>query len=367
MARRDYYEVLGVPRTATQEEIKKAYRELVKKWHPDRHRANKKEAEERFKEIQEAYEVLSDPEKRAQYDRFGYVGVPGTGEQTSWSPHETIFEDFFGDLGDIFDMFFGTSRASSRRRTKRRKTGENIELAVTVALEDVIKGKSVPVEYERYITCDVCNGTGAEPGTGRRTCPRCGGTGVVREEKRTFFGVFVNTYTCPTCGGEGEVIEKSCRKCGGSGRVKERRRINVRVPPGVEDGARLRIRGGGHAGIGGGDYGDLYITVRVRQKPGFERKGDDLYTTVVIDHLQAALGTHIDVETPDGKETLRIPPGTQPDTVFRLRGLGVPNLASGKRGDLYVKVKVEIPKPGRREATALKEVARMRGLKLDEQ
>ncbi|HCZ07177.1 MAG: molecular chaperone DnaJ [Thermotogota bacterium] len=367
MAKRDYYEILGVSRNATQEEIKRAYRELVKKWHPDRHHENKKEAEERFKEIQEAYEVLSDPEKRAQYDRFGYVGAPG-GEQTGWGPsHETIFDDFFGDLGDIFDMFFGGSQTTNRRRKKHVRTGENIELSVTIDLEDVIHGKSVPVEYERYTVCDACNGTGAEPGTGKRTCPRCGGSGVVKEEKRTFFGVFVNTYTCPTCAGEGEVIERSCKKCGGSGRIKERRKINVKIPPGVEDGARLRIKGGGNAGFGGGGYGDLYITVRVRPKPGFERKGDDLYTTVIIDHLQAALGTHIEIETPEGKETLRIPPGTQPDTVFRLKGLGVPNLSSGRRGDLYVKVKVEIPKPGKREASVLKQAAKIRGLNFDEE
>ncbi|HEW92951.1 MAG TPA: molecular chaperone DnaJ [Thermotogaceae bacterium] len=354
--RRDYYEILGVPRDATQEEIKKAYKKLAKKWHPDLNPQNRKEAEERFKEITEAYQVLSDPEKRAQYDRFGYVGDQPFNHNTTGGG--SIFQDLFGDFEDIFDMFFGRRPGTSATRERVSKPGEDIHHFVTIDLEDVLTGKEVPLEYERKTVCSACNGTGAEGGTSFRTCHRCGGTGVIREEQRTFFGSFVNTYTCPVCGGTGRIVDKKCRVCGGIGFVKERKRIKLKIPPGVEDGARLRISGGGHAGLNGGPNGDLYVTVKIRPHPTFQRKGDDVYLGINVHFLQAILGGTVEIPTLEGPIKLKINPGTQPDTLLRLRGKGLPNMRTGKRGDMYVKIKVEIPtRISRKEKEILEKLA----------
>jgi len=366
--KKDYYEILGVPRNATQEEIRKAYRNLVKKWHPDLHPENREEAEKKFKEITEAYEVLSDPEKRAQYDQFGYVGEHPF--STSTSGHtgsgKTIFEDLFGDFEDIFDMFFGRRPGARTEERRTPKPGEDINMVITIELSDVLTGKEVPIEYERREVCDACGGTGADGGVSFRTCPRCGGTGVIREEQRTFFGTFINTYTCPTCGGTGKIVEKRCRVCGGIGYILRKRRIKVKIPPGVEDGARLRVANGGHCGTDGGPYGDLYITVKVRDDPRFRREGDDVYTEIKVNFVQAILGSTVVVPTLEGPQPFKIPPGTQPDTVFRLKGKGLPNMRTGKRGNLYVIVKIEIPKRvSSKERKLLEEYAKMENINID--
>lgn len=364
--RKDYYEILGISRDATQEEIKKAYKKLAKKWHPDLNPENKKEAEEKFKEITEAYQVLSDPEKRAQYDRFGYVGEQPFNYNTTGNGG-SIFQDLFGDFEDIFDMFFGRRPGTSATREKVSRAGEDIHHFVSIELEDVLTGKEVPLEYDRRIYCTSCNGTGAENGTSFRTCHRCGGTGVIREEQRTFFGSFVNTYTCPTCGGNGRVVDKKCKVCSGTGYINEKRKVKLKIPPGIEDGARLRITGGGHAGVNGGPNGDLYVTVKIKPHPIFKRKGDDIYSEVNVHFLQAILGSTIEIPTLEGPLKLKIKPGTQPDTLIRLREKGLPNMKTGKRGDLYVKVKLEIPaRVSRKERELLKNLAEISGINVEE-
>jgi len=366
--RKDYYEILGVPRNASQEEIKKAYRKLVKQWHPDLHPENKEEAERRFKEIQEAYEVLSDPEKRAMYDRFGYVGEPPPSHQ--YTPHETksIFEDIFRDFEeffdrDIFDIFFGERTGE---RTRRARRGEDVEIHVNVDFRTVVSGGEVIVEYERYERCDHCGGSGVEPGSGYMNCPRCHGTGVLREERRTVFGFFVSERPCDYCGGTGKVPKERCKVCKGSGRVLRRVRRAVKIPPGVEEGSRIRIPGGGNAGVEGGSYGDLYVIVHTKMDSRFKRSGNDLYYTVTIDYVQAILGTMVEIPLPEGGSTmLKIPPGTQPDTIFRLKGKGISDPSRGKKGDLYVTIKVELPKSiSREEKRLLEEIARIKNLHL---
>ncbi len=374
--KKDYYEILGVPKNATQDEIRKAYKKLIKKWHPDLHPDNKEEAERKFKEIQEAYEVLSDPEKRAMYDKFGYVGdVPPSGGYEYRSGRipslEEIIKEFFGDFGgffgrefagsDIFDIFLGEGTSTRERHSSKR--GENIELTIVIDMEEAIKGGRREIEYERYEVCDHCGGTGAEPGSGYRTCPKCGGTGYIRRESRSGFGIFITQTVCDMCGGTGRIIEKVCHVCRGSGRVKRRRRITVNIPAGVEDGTKLRIPSGGNAGYNGGDYGDLYITVRVREDPRFKRSGSDLLYNVNVDYTQALLGTVIDVPLPDGGYTkLKIPSGTSHGTIFRLKGMGLPD-RYGRRGDLLVTVNVEIPKRlSKKEKKLIEEIARMKGL-----
>ncbi|WP_041082264.1 molecular chaperone DnaJ [Thermotoga profunda] len=360
---KDYYAILGVPRDASQEDIKKAYKKLIKQWHPDLHPENKKEAEEKFKEIQEAYEVLSDPQKKAMYDRFGYVGETEFAQQSSGSPFEDVFRDFESFFGrDVFDIFFG-ERGTEERQQTRRRSGEDISITVEIDFTESLVGKQIPVEYDRYEKCDHCDGQGIEPGSGYQTCPRCHGTGVIREERRSVFGVFVSTKTCGTCGGTGKVVKEKCHVCGGTGRVKKRIRTTVNIPAGISDGTRLRIDGAGNAGYGGGPYGDLYIVVHVKPDKRFRRQDDDIYVDVSIDYIQAILGATIKIDLPTGGSTmLRIPPGTQPGSIFRLKGEGAPSVRTGKRGDLYVTVNVKIPDSvSSEEARLLKELAKIRG------
>jgi len=362
--RKDYYEILGVPRDATKEDIKKAYRKLVKQWHPDAYKgSDKKNAEEKFKEIQEAYEVLSDPQKRSMYDRFGYVGEPSySGGKTSGNSGG-FFEDIFGDFQDIFDVFFGGSRTAHSTRTHRSVKGEDIHATITVELKDTINGKITFLEYNRKATCNACNGTGAENGTSFSTCPRCNGTGTVTEEHRSFFGVFTNTHVCEACGGTGKIINKRCPACHGTGTVQERHRVRINIPPGVEDGATIRLAGQGNSGRYGGPNGDLYVRVRVSMPPYYRRSGNDILYTVEIDYTQAALGTVVKIPLPEGSyENLKIPAGTDPGTVFKLKGYGIPSMSSGRRGDILVTVKVKIPKPSLKEKKLLEELARTKGI-----
>lgn len=374
--KKDYYEILGVSRNASPEEIKKAYRQLVKKWHPDRHHENKKEAEEKFKEIQEAYEVLSDPQKKSLYDRFGFVPENGNPppNQGGRGGFEDLFEDLFGNFGnfgessspfsDIFDMFMGGG-ASSKRRQRSSKPpikGEDKFFSITVDLKDVLNDIKKYVEYDRYAECKACKGTGAKNGDSFTTCPRCNGTGTIKEEERTFFGVFVRNYQCPTCNGEGKIIKERCDVCHGSGKVIVREKVEINIPAGVEDGYAFRIPGKGNDGKNGGPAGDLIIKVNVKKHPRFVRKGNNLETFVDIDYVQALLGSTIELEILNGKTTLKIPEGTNPGTVLVLKGHGLPDFRTGKYGDLYVKINVVIKKPGLREKKLLKEIAKIKKL-----
>jgi len=341
MAKRDYYEVLGVSRTATVEEIKKAYRRLALRYHPDRNPGDK-EAEEKFKEAAEAYEVLSDPEKRALYDNFGHEGVRSRFAEGGFTwrdfSHFTDFEDI---LGDLFGSFFGFETRAKRGRRGRVYRGRDLKVNLAVSLEDVLHGKEAEIEVTRLETCENCRGTGARPGTSPKTCPRCHGTGQVAYSR----GFFRVSTTCDYCGGEGIYIDRPCPDCDGHGRVNRRVKIKVRVPPGAQDGLQLRLPGEGEAGLRGGPRGDLYVVVRVEEHPVFERDGDDLICQVPISFSQAALGGTIAVPTLDGEATLEIPPGCQTHTVFRLKGRGLPR-ARGRgeaRGDLHVQVVVKTP------------------------
>ncbi len=346
--RKDYYEILGVPRDASQEEIKRAYRRLAKKYHPDV--AKDGGSAEKFKEIAEAYEVLSDPEKRAQYDRFGHVG-PEQGfdfDLRDFRRARETFEEFgFGGVwDDLFDLFFGEgvrTRTRPQPRTRAQR-GEDLEYKLRLTLEDAAQGTRVKITVPRYVTCDRCGGSGQEPGTGTRVCPMCHGTGQVEYRRRTMLGSFVNIQTCGRCEGTGEIIEEACHRCDGRGRVWEESRISIKVPPGVDTGSRLRLAGEGNAGLFGGSPGDLYIVVEIAPHDVFTRQGDDLYCEVPITFPQAALGATIKVPTLFGEEELKIPPGTQSGETFVLRGKGIPHLKGRGQGDQYVTVKVTTPK-----------------------
>ena len=340
MGNKDYYEILGVDRKASLEEIKKAYRNLAKKYHPDLNPKNRKEAEEKFKEIAEAYEVLSDPQKRAQYDRFGKVGnIPNTdfGEGDFGR-----VEDLFGDFGDIFDTFFGGTKTTSRASTRPRN-GEDLVYEINVSFEEAVFGANKIVEIIHKEVCPDCNGTGGKNGKGFKTCPRCNGTGMITEEKRTFFGYFRNTAVCPLCGGTGKIIEEPCPTCRGTGILNMKKKIKIRIPAGIENGTRLRIPGEGNVGKNGGRNGDLYIIVHVKEHPYFKRQGNNIYLRKDIDFVQAVLGADIPVETLYGTVKLKVPPGTQSSETFRLKNKGIKNERTGRVGDQYVKLDIRIP------------------------
>ncbi len=329
--KRDYYEVLGIPRNANLDEIKKAYRKMALKYHPDKNPANP-DAEEKFKEAAEAYGVLSDDEKRARYDRYGHSGMGGMG---GFDPSQ--FADFGDILGDLFG--FGDFFGASRRRSTRPARGNDLRYDLTLAFEDAVFGKEISIDIPRVVTCRVCSGSGAKPGTSPVTCSGCGGRGQIRYSQ----GFFAVARTCPQCGGAGKVIKDPCVNCSGSGRVREEKKLSVKIPAGVDEGSRLRIAGEGESGYNGGPAGDLYVFISVREHPKFTRRDYDIHSEEVISFTQAALGAEIKTDTIDGPETLRIPSGTQPNQVFRLRGKGVQFLQGSGRGDHYVQVSVRIP------------------------
>lgn len=333
--KRDYYEVLGVSRDATQEEIKKAYRRLAREAHPDVNKDDPR-AEEKFKEINEAYEVLSDPQKRAAYDRFGHAAT-----DPSYAANAEGF-DFggFEGFGDIFEMFFGGGGA--RRRSGPQRGGD-LRYDLEISFEEAAFGLETTIEVPRTEACAACRGSGAKSGTAVQTCPVCRGSGQVQFAQTTAFGRFVNVRTCDRCRGEGRVIETPCPECQGRGRVRRTRKINVKIPPGVDNGFRLRVPGEGEAGVRGGPPGDLYVYLYVKPHHSFKREGDDIHTEVELTFAQAALGTTLRVETLDGPAELKIPEGTQTGTVFRLRGRGVPRLRGSGRGDHLVRVVVRTP------------------------
>ncbi len=332
---RDYYEILGVLRTATQDEIKSAFRKLARQFHPDV--SKESDAEEKFKEINEAYSVISDQEKRARYDRYGRAGLGDMGGSQDYNVHfEDIFEELFG-----FGM--GGGRSSSRRNTPHR--GRDLQIAVTLSFEEAIFGVEKEIEFERDEICSHCHGNGAEPGSSVKTCPTCGGRGEVRQVRQTFIIQMVETVPCQTCQGRGQIIEKICHVC--SGRGQERKKINktVSIPAGVDNGMQIRLPAEGQVGSNGGPNGNLFIAVDVKPHEYFKRKGEDIILDLDINIAQAVLGADIMVPTVDAKEeTLTIPAGTQPGKVFNMRGKGVPRIRQSGRGDQKVIVNVDIPK-----------------------
>ncbi|PZP58264.1 MAG: molecular chaperone DnaJ [Azospira oryzae] len=333
MAKRDYYEVLGVNRDASDDEIKKAYRRLAMKYHPDRNPDNPK-AEEHFKEVKEAFEVLSDPGKRAAYDQFGHAGVDptvGAGTSAGFGGFGS-FADAFGDIfGDIFGTG-GRSRASMYR-------GADLRYNLEITLEQAARGTETKIRVPTLATCEACHGSGARPGSSPVTCPTCRGHGQVRMQQ----GFFSIQQTCPTCHGTGKHIPNPCGDCGGSGRVKKHKTLSVKIPPGVDDGDRIRLSGEGEAGLSGGPPGDLYVVIHIAPHPVFTREGNDLHCEMPISFATAALGGEIEIPTLEGAAKIRIPPETQSGKVFRLRGKGIKALRSNAVGDLLVRVVVETP------------------------
>lgn len=340
--KKDYYELLGIDRSATDEEIKKAYRKMAKKYHPDLNPGDK-EAEQMFKEVSEANEVLSDPAKRSRYDQFGHAGVdPNFGGGGGYGPN-VDFGDF-GGFGDIFSSFFGGGFGGRAENPNAPRRGNNTSATLVLSFEEAAKGCKKTVRVTNIAQCDECGGSGAEKGSDVKTCPHCHGTGQVRIQQRTPIGIMQSTQICDHCQGKGKVIEKPCRACSGKGRIRKTTEQTVEVPAGIDDGQVLNIRGAGDAGINGGPAGDLHINISVRPHPIFERDGFDVYCTVPITFAQAALGAEISVPTLDGKVKFTIHEGTQPGDEFKLRGKGINRLRYSGRGDQYVKIVVEVPK-----------------------
>ncbi len=346
MAKRDYYETLGVSREANQEEIKKAYRKKAKELHPDKNPNSRKKAEEEFKRASEAYEVLSDPDKRAQYDRYGHAG-PAQGFDFNFTDFRRAREAFsefgFGGFDDFFDLFFRQEPTATATRQRRSRQGEHIEYKLRITLEDAANGTKMKLTVPRLVACDRCEGGRMEPGTSKRTCPTCYGRGQVEYRQQSLLGSFVNIRTCPECNGEGETLEQPCHRCHGTGRVKEKSKISINVPAGVDNGSRLRLRGQGNVGLGGGPAGDLYIVIEVIPHPKLHREGRDIHSKVMLHYPQATLGAKVPVETLWGEEIVSVPAGTQPGTVLRLKGKGMPDLNRDGKGDHYVEVQVVVP------------------------
>jgi molecular chaperone DnaJ len=338
-ATRDYYEVLGVSRDADDATIKKAFRRLARELHPDVN-SHDPEAETKFKEAAEAYEVLSDPERRATYDRYGHEGLRSGG----WAPNY----EAFGSVSDIFEAFFGGSSPFGdlfgARSAGGAAQGGDVAVSTEISLADALHGKTVEVSYEVVAVCDHCRGNGAEPGTPIETCPRCQGTGQLRAVQRTPFGQVMRTAVCDTCHGDGRVPKEPCEVCRGRGRKVERPKVSIDIPAGIADGQRVRIAGRGHAGERGGPAGDLYVLVRVREDSRFLRDGDDLLTAVDVAAPLAALGTTVTVPTVDSETELEIPAGTQPHETLVIRGAGMPALRGRRTGDLRVVVNVVVPR-----------------------
>jgi molecular chaperone DnaJ len=330
--KRDYYEVLGVSRKADEEEIKKAYRKMALKYHPDRNQGDK-EAEERFKEAAEAYEVLHDAQKRDLYDRFGHEGLKNTGFSGFGG-----FEDIFSSFGDIFEDFFGFGRRG-RGSSSRAREGADLRYDLSISFMEAAKGKEMELKIPRMETCSECQGNGVAPGTRPETCPTCGGRGQVVQSQ----GFFRISTPCPRCHGQGQIITHPCPNCQGQGRIEETKTLNIKIPAGISNGSRLRFRGQGEGGLYGGGSGDLYVVVYVEEDEFFHREGDDVVCAIPISMVQAALGAEIEVPTLNEPKKLTIPKGTQNSQVLRLRGEGFPHLRGSGKGDQLIQVTVKIP------------------------
>jgi molecular chaperone DnaJ len=352
MTKRDFYEILGISKTAAPEEIKKAYRQKALKYHPDRNPGDK-EAEEKFKEAAEAYEVLSDPQKKARYDQFGHAGVRGAAGG-GYSGEGMTMEDIFSHFGDIFsDLGFGgfggfNSRGGGRG-SRQAARGANLRVKVKLSLEEIEKGVEKKLKVSKYIACDECSGTGAKGGSAHSTCGTCRGSGQVTRVTSTFLGQMSTTQVCPTCGGEGKMITNKCSKCAGEGVLRGEEVISVRIPAGVAEGMQLSVSGKGNAARHGGINGDLLVIIEEDQHPELIRDGNDLLYNLYVSFAQASLGSQVEIPTLDGKVKIKIEPGTQPGKILRLRGKGLPEVNNYGKGDLLVSINVWIPKSLSRE------------------
>ena len=345
--KRDYYEVLGLSKGASEEELKKAYRKLAKKYHPDVNPGDK-DAEAKFKEINEAYGILSDPEKKTRYDQFGFAGVdPSYGGGGYGGGFDGSFD--FGDLGDIFGSFFGGGFGGGGRARSGPQRGESLRTRLTITFEEAAFGCEKEVSIDRVEQCETCKGTGAAPGTSPETCPACGGSGQVQQRRQTPMGVFATTGPCPRCGGTGKIIASPCKDCGGSGQVRRRKTLKVTIPAGIDNGQIISLRGQGSAGKNGGPAGDLQIVITVQPHQLFRRDGADVYCNAPITFTQAVLGGEMEIPTIDGKVKYDIPEGTQTGSTFRLKGKGIPNVNGRGRGDQFVTVYIETPRNLNRE------------------
>jgi molecular chaperone DnaJ len=353
--KRDYYEILGVPRDASDEEIKRAFRRAAQRHHPDIDTSDG--AEQRFKELNEAYRILSDRQRRSAYDMFGHAGVDAAGAGGG-------FEGFgggFGPFGDIFDAFFGGSPSGTRQR-RRVVAGADLRYDLTIDFAEAMAGVTAEVSFPTLVTCDVCAGSGGEPGTEPERCPECNGTGERRRVSQTILGQMVNITACPRCNGEGQIIGTPCHNCAGEGRVRQERHLQVTVPAGIDSGQRIAVDGQGESGPRGGPPGDLYVVVTVRDHPQLMRRGTELFHELPVTFPQAALGASLSVPTVEGSEEIAIPAGTQSGTELRLKGRGVPRLRGSGRGDLHVIVTVVVPeKPSKTERDLLRQLDQASG------
>jgi molecular chaperone DnaJ len=363
-AKRDYYEVLGINRNASGPEIEQAYRRMAVQYHPDKVPPEKKEeAREKFKEISEAYAVLSDAQKRKQYDMYGHAGIDSRYTQEDIYRNVdfgSIFHDigvsggFESFFGDVFDFFGGAPQKAHRKGPER---GVDIEVPALIRLSEAYKGAEKHIEYYHTETCPVCGGTGAKPGTSKKACPVCKGTG---QQSTSYGGFLTFAQPCQKCRGTGEILENPCKECGGRGKVKKSTGITIKIPAGVDNGTSIRVRGQGEAGERSGPPGDLYVSVRIQPDSDFERVNDDIYTKVKVPFQTAALGGEIIVPTLDGSIRMKIPPGTQPDRDFRVKGKGMPNVHTSRSGDLYIKILIEVPtKLSERQKELLREFGRL--------